>query len=189
MAVVKLNTKDNQSYKNTHIQIKDIFIKLLDQNEFDKITVKMICDTAGINCGSFYYHYHDIYEMLDEIENDLNRGLTEYAEEWTGKKEKNGKSPFIPYLKFIQKYSNVYRPALKLRRENPTENIFYPMWERIGIPICRRKAIEDEEELIYYYLAFQGALSLIFWKWLSSGCKMNIEKVSDILKNCLPFDL
>lgn len=47
--------------------ITDSFMKLLNEHPFDKITVKDIVEDCGINRNTFYYHYHDIYELLEEI--------------------------------------------------------------------------------------------------------------------------
>lgn len=43
------------------------FIEILKEKPFDKITVKDIVDKCQINRNTFYYHYSDIYELLEEI--------------------------------------------------------------------------------------------------------------------------
>ena len=43
------------------------FIQLLNEKPLDKITVKEIVERCGINRNTFYYHYHDIYELLEDI--------------------------------------------------------------------------------------------------------------------------
>ena len=50
--------------------IRTSFIKLLNDKAFDKITVKDIVEDCGINRNTFYYHYEDIYELLDELFKD-----------------------------------------------------------------------------------------------------------------------
>lgn len=54
--------------------IMDSFLKLLNERPFDKITVKDIVEECGVNRNTFYYHYHDIFELLAEIlEADLQK--------------------------------------------------------------------------------------------------------------------
>ena len=61
--------------------ITESFMKLINQVPFDKITVKDIVEDCGVNRNTFYYHYSDIYALLDEIlENETKRVLTENLE-------------------------------------------------------------------------------------------------------------
>ena len=43
------------------------FIDLLHSKPFDKITVRDIVEACEINRNTFYYHYSDIYDLLEEI--------------------------------------------------------------------------------------------------------------------------
>jgi len=51
----------------TRQAIKETFLKLLDERPLNRITVKDIVETCGINRNSFYYHYEDLPALLDEI--------------------------------------------------------------------------------------------------------------------------
>lgn len=47
--------------------IVETFIKLLNLVPLDKITVKDIVNECGINRNTFYYYFHDIFDLLDYI--------------------------------------------------------------------------------------------------------------------------
>lgn len=47
--------------------IKDTFLTLLEERPLNRITVKDIVETCGINRNSFYYHFEDLPALLDEI--------------------------------------------------------------------------------------------------------------------------
>ena len=47
--------------------IKDTFIELLEDHPLSDITVKDLVEKCGINRNSFYYHYHDLPELIEEI--------------------------------------------------------------------------------------------------------------------------
>ena len=53
--------------KDTKKMISDTFVELLEKKPFDKITIKDIVETCGINRNTFYYYYSDIYDLLEEI--------------------------------------------------------------------------------------------------------------------------
>ena len=45
--------------------IMSTFQKMLEELPFDKITVSALVKRAGISPNTFYYHYRDIYALLD----------------------------------------------------------------------------------------------------------------------------
>ena len=47
--------------------IKASFIKLLNEQPLNKISVRSIVEDCGINRNSFYYHFQDIYSVLEWI--------------------------------------------------------------------------------------------------------------------------
>lgn len=49
----------------TATAIKASLIKLLGEKPLDKITVKDIVEDCGINRKTFYYHFRDIYDVLE----------------------------------------------------------------------------------------------------------------------------
>ncbi len=58
----------------TRKAINEGFIALLNERPFDKISVVDIAEKCGITRNTFYYHYADIYALVDEIfRNDTER--------------------------------------------------------------------------------------------------------------------
>ena len=53
--------------KFTRNAIKETFMQLLNEKPLDKISVRDVVESCGISRNTFYYHYHDIYEVLEEI--------------------------------------------------------------------------------------------------------------------------
>ena len=51
----------------TRREIKTRFMELLSEKNLDKITVKELADVCGISRNTFYYHYHDIFEVMEDI--------------------------------------------------------------------------------------------------------------------------
>lgn len=64
----------------TRKKIQDCFMELLSKKEFSKVSIKDITTNASINRGTFYLHYVDKYELLDQIENQLLEGLKVHLE-------------------------------------------------------------------------------------------------------------
>jgi AcrR family transcriptional regulator len=63
----------------TKMAIKATFIKMLDERPLHQITVKDIVEECGINRNSFYYHFHDIPALIEEIvTEEADRIIQEY---------------------------------------------------------------------------------------------------------------
>ncbi|URZ87117.1 TetR/AcrR family transcriptional regulator [Floricoccus penangensis] len=61
--------------------IKKAFAKLLNEKGLEKITVSDITRRADVNRGTFYSHYTDKYELLNEIEDEILSNLKGYFDE------------------------------------------------------------------------------------------------------------
>lgn len=55
----------------TKMLIRRAFTNLLKQKPIQSITVKELCAAAGINRGTFYAHYTDMYDLLAKIEEEM----------------------------------------------------------------------------------------------------------------------
>ncbi len=49
----------------TKSMIADNFIELLKTNTIEKITIKMLSEKCDINRQTFYYHFRDIYDLME----------------------------------------------------------------------------------------------------------------------------
>lgn len=57
--------------EKTKKSIINTFIELRSKKELERITVKELCEKAQINKSTFYTHYHDIYDLSEQLENEL----------------------------------------------------------------------------------------------------------------------
>ncbi|MFD1269213.1 TetR/AcrR family transcriptional regulator [Paenibacillus motobuensis] len=55
--------------------IRTAFTNLIEEKGFDALTVKDITTRAEINRGTFYLHYRDKYDLLEQNEQELIQGL------------------------------------------------------------------------------------------------------------------
>ena len=68
--------KEDRRTRYTRQVIKEAFLKLLEEKEYPKITVTEICRLAEINRGTFYLHYYDTADVLDDILNEILKETT-----------------------------------------------------------------------------------------------------------------
>lgn len=57
--------------ERTKRSIANAFLELRKQKSIEKITVKELSELAFINKATFYTHYHDIYDLSDQLEDEF----------------------------------------------------------------------------------------------------------------------
>lgn len=57
------------------IEIKKVFLKLIYSKPIETINVSSICDELKIKRQTFYYHYRDIFELVESIFGDYTNEL------------------------------------------------------------------------------------------------------------------
>lgn len=65
--------KTDARVKYTKMVLKNALLELMKEKTVNRITVREVCDKAGLNRATFYTHYADCFALLENIENDLLR--------------------------------------------------------------------------------------------------------------------
>ena len=89
--------------------IKNAFSELLQKKDVEKITVTEIVNLAGLNRGTFYAHYNNTVEGLEEIEKDLSDQILYFFSSYKDSIMENP-TPFLRNIaKFLQKDFEFYK--------------------------------------------------------------------------------
>ena len=67
-----MNSKgeENRSVRLTRKRLSDALITLLRQKPVREITVRELTELANVSRGTFYFHYTDIYDLMDHVERE-----------------------------------------------------------------------------------------------------------------------
>ncbi|MFJ7679717.1 TetR/AcrR family transcriptional regulator [Peribacillus sp. NPDC046944] len=63
--------KQDPRIQRTRQSIMNGFMRLIKQKEFSDITIADITQEAEINRSTFYYHFMDKYDLIDEIQREV----------------------------------------------------------------------------------------------------------------------
>jgi len=63
--------KENQRVRLTKMMLKNSLTALLNEKSIHKISVRELCDHAGINRTTFYKYYASQYELMQDIESTV----------------------------------------------------------------------------------------------------------------------
>lgn len=180
-----MNKKNNKQFRNSDVRMKQAMLEVMNTMPFEKITVRLICERAGVNRSTFYAHYTDIYDMIEQMESNLQKDLMNRYPV-PGNVSPLTFASFIPFLEFIRKHKDFYRVALKTRDEFPLKQGYTPLWEQVFKPLCTQAGISSESEMLFYFIGFQAGFTMILKHWVEHGCVEDEEKVAQIIRNIIP---
>lgn len=63
--------KQDHRVRVTQTLIRGAFTQLLKQKPIQSISIKELCELAGVNRGTFYAHYQDIFDLREKIETEM----------------------------------------------------------------------------------------------------------------------
>ena len=96
----------NKSSKRTRAAIKKTFAEMLsEKKEIAKISVSELVQRVGINRGTFYSHYDDIYSVAEDFENEL---IGEFFDD-EGQEAQNFENFINRFFDFLEKNEENYK--------------------------------------------------------------------------------
>ncbi len=191
--------KSQSKYFNTALKMDDAFLKLLNKKDFEFITVKEICEIAGVNRSTFYLHYETVNDILEETMDYINRKFTSYFEHVDIDFKNIDALPIdelylitpkylIPWIEFIKDNRQLFQTFLKrhdtirisFAYEQILEHIICPILTRYGVPA------KNHEYMFLYYV--EGIVGIIK-HWLRNKCELSVDEVATLIMNCVktPF--
>lgn len=70
--------KAESKYFHTAARMDEALIALLEKKDLEFITVKEICEKAGVNRSTFYLHYETIADLVNETAEGINERFLSY---------------------------------------------------------------------------------------------------------------
>ena len=188
--------KSESKYFNTAKKMDKALISLLEEKSFEYITVSEICKRAEVNRSTFYLHYENTVDLLNETARFLLDDFAAYfnvdVEIITNKFKENSLDElnFIsdeylhPYLSYIKENRIVFSTVLLHSVSFGFNEIFQRLYDNIFNPILERYnyPATDRKYAMMFYL---NGITAIVTEWLKDGCEKTIEEVSQIIYGCI----
>ncbi len=73
---------DSARVRMTKKMLRNAFTALLLEKPIQNISVRELCQRAGVNRGTFYIHYRDIFHLMESIENEIVAALGIFWATW-----------------------------------------------------------------------------------------------------------
>ena len=188
--------KSESKYFHTAVKFDRALLTLLEKKPFDYITVSELCAEAGVNRSTFYLHYENTQDLLQETITYLLKDFMSVfpidISDIQNKLEScdPGDLNFIhdqyllPYLAYIRDNRHVFSAVLSHPSTFRFEDIFQKLFDDIFNPIMERfrYPAQDRKYVLMFYL---NGLTAIVQEWLKDGCQKSLEEVSGLIRLCI----
>lgn len=167
-----MNTPNNKRRQDSRRRMETALVRLLQDRELGKITVKEICAAAEVNRTTFYANYLDIYDLADAVQKSMEETvLGLYSEEQERQTRRHDFTKLVYHIK-----------------ENP---IFYKTYFKLNVGDQLRFGAYDIKDAAAYYDRhvdyhiefFRHGFNAVIKMWLSRDCAESPEEIIDIIKS------
>ena len=188
--------KSESRYFATAARMDEAFLALLAKKDFGFITVKEICEVAGVNRSTFYLHYETMSDLLSESVSRMNEQLLACMG-----KDSDAFSALLrncpredlylitpdyltPYLNYIKNNKRLFRTATENAAVLRMDKSYEKMLRHVFTPILDRYGVlqQDRPYIMAFYI--QGLMAIIS-EWLKNDCVDSITHVTGVIQQCV----
>ena len=153
--------------------------KILQEKSLDKVTVVDIVEASAINRQTFYYHFKDIYDLVEwSCIEDASRALQ-------GKKtydtwQEGLQQIFEAVLENKPFILNVYRSVKREQVENYLYSLTYQLIEGVVEEQSKNLMVTEEQKKFiadFYKYSFVG----VMLDWIKRGMKEAPEEIANMV--------
>ncbi len=183
-------------YFETARRIDKAFLDILEKRDFEYITVKEICEKAGVNRSTFYLHYETLDDLLTEVVEFINESFSGYfSDELVNNlndiSSVDKKELFLitldyllPYLKFVKDNKLIFQTAIKRFGLLRQDDFFVSILNRFIFPITERYHMPSERAKYVVNFYIEGMIAVIK-RWIRNDFVESEDEIAEIIIGCV----
>ena len=178
--------KMDRRVKYTKHQLQEALIALLETYSINKISVSMLCEKADVNRSTFYAHYENAFQLLEQMERqamaDLQGYILSHSEPY---KEANLEQTMLQIMNYVEKNARLFRALLGKNGGWDFKGVLIQLLntELTGILTPQLR----ENRVMFDYVtefSVSGSISVIL-RWLETGLKEPPEDMAKMVTHML----
>lgn len=189
--------RSESKYFATAARMDEAFLELLEKKDFTYITVKEICEKAGVNRFTFYLHYETVSDLLAEsaryiIDQFVEAMPHDTAEFMSQIQTRPLEELYLitpeyltPYLNYIKKHRRIFRTTLEQASVLGMNDAYLSLNRHVFIPILNRYHVPlpNQKYMMPFYI--NGIMGIVN-EWLKENCEDSIEHMISVIQVCIP---
>ncbi|HIX59145.1 MAG TPA: TetR/AcrR family transcriptional regulator [Candidatus Blautia gallistercoris] len=150
--------KTDRRTRYTRQTIKDILLEELKTKPYSKITVTELCKKAEMNRGTFYLHYCDIDDVLDDIFKDFLSDTTSVLDHVLCPYKQNCTYPFCEKIHSASQYQVLFFDDITASRM--LERLADSGKEQFITHLMQHSLLTFEQAEAIFYFQMNGCLAI-----------------------------
>ncbi|MBM7603065.1 AcrR family transcriptional regulator [Metabacillus crassostreae] len=152
-----------------------VFSLLSEGSTISNITVQKVAAEAGLNRTTFYLHYHDIQDLLTQINDEILNGLSDEIMALTHAIDLSEKQQLTQLLDYIYTQRNYLFTLFNINQFE--EQLFLFIKQLVE---TRRKNIKKELPADYVAIDIKTAsiVGIIMW-WIKKGMHFSSDYIAN----------
>ena len=170
---------DDRRVKRTRRLLKQGLTELLGQKQFSDISARDITDKMDLNKPTFYQHYKNTYEMLQDLETDLLEHPQEMIDQYDYDETVFSMRKFFePFLDFVVENKSVCDTLFVNNASSDFTGKVVDFIYTNGAGMMKKRLPKLTSEDVDYILSFVafGLIGLIR-RWFEKNMSMSKEKI------------
>lgn len=186
-------SKSEVKFQNTAKKMNSALIELLEEKEFSQITVLEVCKKANVNRSTFYSHYNNTYDLLEEVHVSFNKKLDKYFSTDDNELFKNDLSISIrntaSYLEFIKEHHFFFKAYMSNLNNFKHDEFYSSIKEKVLIPLLEKKRITNKTAVNYVAQFYLQGVAAIIKEWIYNDCSDDVDYISEMIILCMKLNL
>ena len=191
----KLN-KNESKYFSTAEKMDAALMEILKTKSFEYITVSEICKKAGVNRSTFYLHYENTKDLLEETIRNMTDDFISYfvpdrkvlpinfEESQKDKLIFISEEYIMPYLSYFKENRKIFLTVFENGKLFGFEEIYEKLFDNIFNPILNVFKYPESERK--YVMAFYlNGINSIIMEWIKEDCAKPEKEVVKIINDCI----
>ncbi len=191
--------RSESKYYNTAVKMDEAFLRLLNQKDFEFITVKDICTEAGVNRSTFYLHYETVVDLLNETMEYINKTFYSYFQDLSFDVERIYAAPLeelylitpeylIPWLQFTMDHRRLFSTFIKRSKTLRVIESYERIFKDVLSPILSRFHVQKGDHA-YILLFYVEGISGMVKEWIRNDCSLPVQEVARLIMSCImPYE-
>ena len=161
--------------------IKNAFSELLQKEDIEKITVTEVVKLSGLNRGTFYAHYGNITDVLEEIEKEVTDKILSLFSAYKGHIIENP-TPFLKEIaEFLQRDYDFYK---RLICAKVGENFIDKLKEFFVTTVMeenKAEIIQDKAKFLLIVRFYTNGFASMYVDVFKGKLKVTLDKLTDMM--------
>ena len=179
--------KIDQRVRLTQNLLKNALVQLMQEQHISKISVRALCEVAGINRSTFYVHYTDQYDLLNKVEMEGLDKLNRYLE----KQDLNYSRPLsvqvlTRILDYVKENFELFKALLSENCDFAFQKDILELAQVISSQLNQSLDAKTQEYVKTFSLT--GAISML-QKWLQDGMDKPSGQMAEFIIQVLYYGI